>query len=66
MHLSLAERPCMKDHDLAGRSASVTTDFNIELVRELLRSNRRLTCEDMAQELEISVGSVRIIIRNRL
>ena len=50
----------MKDYHRAGRAASVTTDFNIGLVRELLKGDRGLTCAEMAQELEIGVGSIQL------
>ena len=34
------------------------------ILKRLLKSDRRITCEEMAEELEISVGSVHTILRN--
>ena len=43
-----------------------TYDYNTEQVKKLLKDDRTITCEEMAQELETSVGSVHFILRNRL
>ena len=59
-------REAVKDHHCAGRIASVTTDFSIKLVKEPLKSDRRLSCKEMVQKSEISVGFVHTIICNRL
>ena len=51
-----------KEHHRAGRTAS-TTDFNIELVREPLKSDKILPCEEIGDKC---VGSIHTIIRNHL
>ena len=48
-------REAVKDHHCAGRIASVTTDFSIKLVKEPLKSDRRLSCKEMVQKSEIRV-----------
>ena len=35
---------------------TATDSYNTEKLKRLLKSDRRITCEEMAQELEISVG----------
>ena len=40
--------------------------YNTEQLKRLLKSDRRITCEEMAQELEISVRSVHTILCNHL
>ena len=46
---------------------TATDDYNTEQVKKLLKDDRTITYEEMvAQELEISVGSVHFILRNRL
>ena len=45
---------------------TATDSYNTEQLKRLLKSDRRITREEMAQELEISVGSVHTILRNHL
>ena len=45
---------------------TATDDYNTEQVKKLLKDDRRITCEEMAQEIEISVGSIHFILRNHL
>ena len=45
---------------------TATDSYNTEQLKRLLKSVRRITCEEMAQELEISVGSLHTILRNYL
>lgn len=40
--------------------------YNTEQLKRLLKYDRRVTCEKMSQELEISVGSVHTTLRNYL
>ena len=55
-------RKSVEDACRVGRLMTATDDYNTEL----LKDDRRITCKEMAQELEISVGSVHFILRNRL
>lgn len=57
-------RECI--HHQAGRTKMATDIYNTENLKRLLKSDIRITCEEMAQELVKSVGSVHIILRNRL
>ena len=59
-------RECVLDAHRAGRTVTATDSYNTEQLKRLLKSDRRITCEEMAQELEISVGSVHTILRNHL
>ena len=61
-----AGRESVEDACRVGRPLTATDDYNTEQVKKLLKDDRRITCEKMAQELEISVGSVHFILRNRL
>ena len=57
-------RECVQDAHPAGRALTATNSYNTE--QRLLKSNRRIMCKEMAQELEISVGSVNTILHNHL
>ena len=59
-------RECVQDAHRSGRTVTVTDSYNTEQLKRLLKSDRRITCEEMAQELEISVGSVHTFLRNHL
>ena len=59
-------RECVQDAHRAGRTVTATDSYNTEHLKRLLKSDRRITCKEMAQELEISVGSVNTILRNHL
>ena len=59
-------RESVRGNHCAGRNVTVTDSYNTDKVKMLLDSDRRISCEEMAQELEISVWSVHTIIRNRL
>ena len=56
----------VEDTRRVGQPMTVTDDYNTEQVKKLLKDDRTSTCEEMAQELEISVGSVRFLLRNHL
>ena len=45
---------------------TATDRYNTEQLKRLLKSDRRITCDEMAQELEICVRSVHTILRNHL
>ena len=55
-------RECVQDAHGAGRTVTATDSYNTEQ----LKSDRRITCKEMTQELEISVGSVHNILCNHL
>ena len=57
---------CIQDAHRAGRTVTTKDSYNTEQLIRLLKSDRRITCEEMAQELEMSVGSVHTILRNHL
>ena len=61
-------RECVQDAHRAGRTVTATDSYNTEQLKRLLKSDRRITCKEIAQELEISVGSVHTctILRNHL
>ena len=50
----------------SGRPVTMTDGFNIEKVSDLLKSDRRFTCDEVATEVSISKGSVHTIIRDHL
>ena len=45
---------------------SASYAYFVENVCVFLESDRRYTCEVLAQELDLSCGTVHLIIRNRL
>lgn len=49
-----------------GKESSATDDVHIQMVRDLLNSDRRLTCDEIARELGISHGSAYSIITKHL
>ena len=57
---------CVQDAHRAGRTVTSTDSYKTEQLKRLLKSDRKITCDEMAQELEISVGSVHTILRNHL
>ena len=59
-------RECVQDANRAGRTVTAMDSYKTDQLERLLKSDRRITCEEMDQELEISVRSVHIILRNHL
>ena len=51
---------------LCGRPLSATTGENAENVAKLLNGDRRYSCDEIAHELDISQGSVHLILTERL
>jgi transposase len=49
-----------------GRPSTSCTDENISKVNEMIHSNRRLTIREIANDLNISFGSVQQILTNVL
>jgi len=47
-------RTSIEDDERSGRPTTAKTDKNIEKVRELIRSNRRLTVREVAEDVGIS------------
>lgn len=56
----------VEDNQLAERGISATDKYYIDKLRKLLKSDRRLACDDISQEVNISVGIVYSILRNSL
>jgi histone-lysine N-methyltransferase SETMAR len=54
------------DEDRPGRISTSCTDEDISKVNEMIRSNRKLTIREIADELNISFGSVQHILTNVL
>jgi histone-lysine N-methyltransferase SETMAR len=54
------------DEERSGRPSTSCTDENISKVNEMIRSNRRLTIRDIADDLNISFRSVQHILTNIL
>ena len=61
-----AGRDSTKDEHRTGRPISITDKYHVEKVKELIDKDRRYTVEEIAQELDISEGSVHTILRMRL
>ena len=55
-------REDVEDDPKSGRPCTSTTDTNIKKVRQLLRSDRRLTIRVIANEVEIDKETVRTIL----
>lgn len=55
-----------KDRPRTGAPATAVTPRNIKLVRDKVRRNSMRSMRKMATDLDISVGSVRTIVRDRL
>jgi [histone H3]-lysine36 N-dimethyltransferase SETMAR len=59
-------REAVENESHARRPTTSCTPDNIARVDELIRADRRVTIREIAEELEISVGSVEKIVRNVL
>ena len=46
-------KECIQDAHRANRTMTAMDSYNTEKLKRLLKSDRRITCEKMAQELEI-------------
>ena len=51
-----------EDEERSGRLSTSRTQENVERVSEMIRSNRRLTIREIAEDLNISYGSVQNIL----
>jgi len=54
------------DAEHSGRPATATTMKNEERTLELIRENRRITLEEVAERLNVSVGSAYSLIHDSL
>jgi len=49
-----------------GRPSTLTNDDHVETVRAVIRGNRRLTVQEVADEMSISIGSCHQIFTEKL
>ena len=56
----------MNDEERAGRPSTSTTDENIYEVKKIVLVNRRITVTEVAEDLNISIGSCHSIFTNDL
>jgi len=54
------------DAERSRRPATATTTRNEERILELIRENRRITVEEVAERLNVSVGSAYSLIHDSL
>ena len=59
-------RTSVSDAERSGRPATATTTRNEERTLELIRENRRITVEEVAGRLNVSVGSAYSLIHDSL
>ena len=56
----------VEDKERLGRPSTSKTQENVERVSKMIRSNRRLTIREIAEDLNISYGSVQNILTTDL
>ncbi|XP_029167437.1 protein GVQW3-like [Nylanderia fulva] len=59
-------REDVNDEERAGRPSTSTTDENIDEVKKIVLVNRRITVREVAENLNISIGSCHSIFTNDL
>lgn len=59
-------REDVSDEERSGRPRMSTTDENIDEVKKLVLANRRITVREVAEDVNISIGSCHSIITNSL
>lgn len=59
-------REDVNDEERAGRPSTSTTDENIDEVKKIVLADRRITVREVAEDLDISIGSCHSIITNDL
>lgn len=59
-------REDVNDEERAGRPSTSTTDENIDKVKKIVLANRRITVREVAEDLNISIGSCHSILTNDL
>lgn len=59
-------RENVNDEERVGRPSTSTTDENIDKVKKIVLANRRITVREVAEDLNISIGSCHSILTNDL
>ncbi|XP_011051621.1 PREDICTED: putative uncharacterized protein FLJ37770 [Acromyrmex echinatior] len=59
-------REDVNDEERTGRPSTSTTDENIDEVKKIVLANRRITVREIAEDLNISIGSCHSIFTNDL
>ena len=59
-------REDMNDEERAERPSTSTTDKNIDEVKKIVLLNRRITIREVAEDLNIAIGSCHSIFTNNL
>lgn len=59
-------RASLEDSARSGRPQEVTTDDNVQVVRELIQVDARVTLEYLASHLNMSIGSIHTILYDKL
>lgn len=59
-------RRSFEDEPRSGRPTTSTTDENVDIVRQLLQANRRITYDELERETKISRGSLQTILNDKL
>ena len=59
-------REDVNDEERAGRPSTSTTDENIDEMKKIVLANRRITVREVAEDLNISIGSCHSIFTNDL
>ncbi|RVE51275.1 hypothetical protein evm_004079 [Chilo suppressalis] len=59
-------REDVSDEERSGRPSTSTIDENIDEVKKLVLTNRRITVREVAEDLNMSIGSCHSIITNSL
>ena len=57
-------REDVNDEERAGRSSTSTTDENIDKVKKIVLVNRRITFREVAEDLNIPIGSCHSVFTN--
>ncbi|KAK5650165.1 hypothetical protein RI129_001194 [Pyrocoelia pectoralis] len=55
---------CVNNEKRGGRPSTSTTDENIDEVKKIILANRRITVREVAEDLNISIGSSHSIFTN--
>ena len=56
----------VEDEDRSGHPSTSKTQENVERIKEIIRSNRRLSIREISEDLNISYGSVQNILSTDL
>lgn len=59
-------RTSIEENSRSGRPSTSTNDENIDAVRSVIRTNRRLTVREVAQDVGISIGSCHEVLTEKL